>query len=97
MEELLNFPRLTRKKEVQDCPIAKKREKTQKKRKVSCSEEKLGLVLIFLLRLLKSFENVKLCGRTKKPGKKTLFTHFQGKNNELFSDTSTNIPTLSRK
>lgn len=34
MEELINFTRLTRKKEAPDCPIAKKREKSLKKRKV---------------------------------------------------------------
>lgn len=36
MEELISFTRLTRKVGVKtDCPIAKKREKTLKKRKVS--------------------------------------------------------------
>jgi hypothetical protein len=35
MDELISFTRLTRKKEAPDCPIAKKREKTLKKRKVS--------------------------------------------------------------
>lgn len=32
--EEIFFTRLTRKKEIQDCPIAKKREKALKKRKV---------------------------------------------------------------
>lgn len=39
MEELINFTRLTRKKEAPDCPIAKKREKTLKKRKVRRNDQ----------------------------------------------------------
>lgn len=36
--EEIFFTRLTRKKEIQDCPFAKKREKASKKRKVITNE-----------------------------------------------------------
>lgn len=49
--EEIFFTRLTRKKEIQDCPIAKKREKAFKKRKVMRPKvnlkDKLNLVILF--------------------------------------------------